>query len=186
MRTDPKSRAVCRELLDWNLRLGRWKHTLSVMVPESGHVANKLPRSTLAHELQLSEEDKTPLLYQLVHHAKENMSLGGHGGASVRPSQSVAHSSKVYSMALVATCLRVDCRCRGTPLATERLRRQMWVALWTLSPSRPAAARPVLESQTEEWMIHSMLDIDSTMTPPLRSHLRLDNKVFKVLVGWSP
>ena len=33
-------------------------------------------RSTLAHELQLSEEDRTPLLYQLVHHAKENIALG--------------------------------------------------------------------------------------------------------------
>ena len=89
----PPETVLINELIREYLEYNGWKHTLAVMVPEAGHVANKLPRNTLAHELNLSEHDKTPLLYQLIHHAKHSLAeheggvsaSQGHAGGALLP-----------------------------------------------------------------------------------------------------
>eukprot|EP00657_Telonema_sp_P-1_P001696 TRINITY_DN14360_c0_g1_i1.p1 TRINITY_DN14360_c0_g1~~TRINITY_DN14360_c0_g1_i1.p1 ORF type:complete len:124 (+),score=45.98 TRINITY_DN14360_c0_g1_i1:113-484(+) len=71
----PHEATIVNELIREYLEYQNWKHTLSVLGPESGstELNDSTPkmRQLLAQELNLSTDREVPLLFQLVQNARQ-------------------------------------------------------------------------------------------------------------------
>merc|ERR1712093_196543 len=91
----PKSNVIINELIREYLEYNQYHHTLSVLLPESGHPEERcFDRRFLASELRVQEDDRSrglPLLYALVGGScPSSDSRRDHGGSEVIAASAVA------------------------------------------------------------------------------------------------